>query len=105
MIPEENWIPISALQHYSYCPRQCALIHVEQVFEENLFTQRGRAVHRLVDTPESRNEHGVRVARALPLFSQGLGLTGKADVVEFEVAVRRIRWSTNTVIQDQQICN
>lgn len=84
-IPEENWIPISALQHFSYCPRQCALIHVEQVFEENLFTQRGRAVHRLVDTPETRSEHGVRVVRALPLFSRGLGLTGKADVVEFGV--------------------
>lgn len=83
MIPEEDWVPISALQHFSYCPRQCALIHVEQVFEENLHTMRGRAVHRLVDTPDTHREYGVRIERALPLFSQRLGLTGKADVVEF----------------------
>ena len=42
-------IPLSALQHWAYCPRQCALIHVEQVFEENLFTQRGQALHKRVD--------------------------------------------------------
>ncbi len=82
-IPEEDWVPISALQHFSYCPRQCALIHVEQVFEENLHTMRGQAVHRLVNEPETRREHGVRVERALPLYSRRLGLTGKADVVEF----------------------
>ena len=76
-------MPISALQHFSYCPRQCALMHVEQVFEENLHTMRGQAVHRLVDTPDTSREHGVRVERALPLYSRRLGLTGKADVVEF----------------------
>jgi len=85
MIAEEDWLPISALQHFSYCPRQCALIHVEQVFEENLFTQRGRAVHRLVDLPASSREHGLWVERALPLYSESLGLTGKADLVEFGV--------------------
>lgn len=73
---------ISALQHYSYCPRQCALIHVEQVFDENVYTLRGRAVHERVDEPDSQLEDGVRVERALPLFSQRLGLMGKADVVE-----------------------
>ncbi|MBI5135700.1 MAG: CRISPR-associated protein Cas4 [Nitrospirae bacterium] len=80
---EASLVPISALQHFAYCPRQCALIHVEQVFDENLYTLRGRAVHRLVDEPESRLERGVRVERALPLFSPRLGLVGKADVVEF----------------------
>lgn len=44
MVFEDTWVPISALQHFSYCPRQCALIHVEQVFEENLYTMRGQAV-------------------------------------------------------------
>ena len=44
-----NPISISALQHYAYCPRQCALIHVEQVFDDNIYTARGQAVHRLVD--------------------------------------------------------
>lgn len=76
-------IMISALQHYSYCPRQCALIHQEQVFEENVYTLRGRAVHERVDQPESQLEDGVRVERALPLYSERLGLVGKADVVEF----------------------
>lgn len=76
-------MPISALQHFSYCPRQCALIHVEQVFEENLHTMRGQAVHRLVDTPDTQREQGVRVERALPLYSRRHGFTGKADVVEF----------------------
>ena len=74
---------ISALEHYSYCPRQCALIHVEQVFDENLYTLRGRRVHERADEPDSALEDGVRVERGLPLFSDPLGLIGKADVVEF----------------------
>lgn len=76
-------IMISALQHYSYCPRQCALIHMEQTFDENVHTLRGRAVHERVDEPASDKERGVRVERALPLYSERLGLIGKADVVEF----------------------
>lgn len=76
-------IMISALQHYSYCPRQCALIHTEQVFAENVHTLRGRAVHARVDEPMSNEESGVHVERALALFSERLGLVGKADVVEF----------------------
>lgn len=74
---------LSALEHYSYCLRQCALIHIEQSFTENLFTLRGRAVHEQVDQPEWVVEKGVRVERALPLWSPRLGLVGKADVVEF----------------------
>ncbi len=76
-------ISISALQHYAYCPRQCALIHVEQVFDDNIYTARGQAVHRQVDTPGYETRAGIRIARALPLWSERLGLTGKADVVEF----------------------
>ncbi len=79
-------IMISALEHYSYCPRQCALIHQEQTFDENLYTLRGRAVHTQVDEPEHTVEAGVRVERALPLWSSRLGLTGRADVVEFHGA-------------------
>lgn len=76
-------IPLSALQHYSYCPRQYALIHIEQVFADNVHTLRGQAVHALVDEPETTQEKGVRVARALPLYSLTHNLIGKADVVEF----------------------
>ena len=74
---------ISALQHHSYCPRQCALIHVEKVFEENLYTLRGKRVHERVHKPEGVLEDGARVERDLSLFSERLGLIGKADVVEF----------------------
>lgn len=76
-------IPISALQHYVYCSRQCALIHLEQVWNENLYTLRGRRAHEGVDIPEGMVREGVRVEYALPLWSERLGLVGKADVVEF----------------------
>ncbi len=74
---------ISALQHYSYCPRQCALIHQEQSFDDNEFTLRGQRAHRRVDSGEISVEEGRRVLRALPLYSERLGLVGKADVLEF----------------------
>ena len=74
---------ISALEHWSYCPRQCALIHVEQTFDENLYTLRGRAVHKRVDEPVVEEQAGMRIERALPLWSKSLGLVGKGDVVEF----------------------
>lgn len=80
---DELLIPISALQHYSYCPRQCALIHQEQSFEDNLFTLRGQRAHQRVDSGELSTEHNRRILRSLPLYSERLGLIGKADVVEF----------------------
>jgi CRISPR-associated exonuclease Cas4 len=79
----DNYVLISALQHYTYCPRQCALIHVEQTFEENLFTLRGQRLHERVNVPEYELIEEVRVERALPLWCHRLGLTGVADVVEF----------------------
>lgn len=84
MLDSESSIPISALQHYTYCPRQCALIHVEQAFSENVFTLRGQAVHRQVDTAGyETTRKGIRAERALPVWSDRLGLVGKCDVVEF----------------------
>ena len=83
MFAEEELVMISALEHYSYCPRQCALIHVDQTFDENLYTLRGRAVHERVDEPETEQQEGTRIERALPLWLKRLGLIGKADVVEF----------------------
>ena len=77
-------IPVSALQHWAYCPRQCGLIHLEQAFDESLHTLRGRALHAQVDRPGSATERGLRVERALPIWHDGLGLIGKADAVEFE---------------------
>lgn len=74
---------LSALQHWSYCPRQCGLIHVEQAFEENVHTMRGNAAHERVDEPGYETFEGVREERALPVWSAKLGLIGKCDVVEF----------------------
>ena len=74
---------LSALQHWSYCPRQCALIHVEQAFDENVYTMRGNAAHERVDDPGFETFEGVRAERALPVWSDRLGLIGKCDVVEF----------------------
>jgi CRISPR-associated exonuclease Cas4 len=77
-------LPLSALQHWAYCARQCGLIHLEQAFDDNLHTLRGQAVHAQVDQPGMEIRRGLRVERALPLWSDKLGLIGKADVVEFE---------------------
>jgi len=76
-------IALSALEHWSYCPRQCCLIHAEQAFAENVHTLRGQAVHAKVDTPGVETRPGLRVARAVPLWCDQLGLVGKSDVVEF----------------------
>src|SRR3989442_9766495 len=76
-------VMISALEHYSYCPRQCALIHIEQTFDENIYTLKGRLAHERVDTVISRTEDNLRIERGLPLWSRRLGLIGRADVVEF----------------------
>lgn len=80
---DEEGLPLSALQHWCYCPRQCLLIHAEQAFAENVHTLRGQAVHARVDDPGVETRAGVRAARAVPLWCDRLGLVGKADVVEF----------------------
>jgi CRISPR-associated exonuclease Cas4 len=80
---DHDLVPISALEHYSYCPRQAALIHVEAIWDENLYTLRGRFVHEEVDDPGGQWQEGIRVERSLPLWSRRLGLVGKADIVEF----------------------
>jgi CRISPR-associated exonuclease Cas4 len=81
--PDHEIVMISALEHYSYCRRQCALIHVERIFDENVFTLRGRHAHERVDEPNVRIENGVRMERALPLWSDRYGLSGRGDVIEF----------------------
>lgn len=80
---EEDIVLVSALEHFSYCPRQCALIHVERIFDENVFTLRGRRAHERADEPRTAMENGVRIERALPIWSDRWGLLGRADVVEF----------------------
>ena len=79
-------IMLSALQHYAFCPRQCALIHVEQVWEENSHTALGRLMHETAHGGTSRMRDGVRVVTDLELRCARLGLHGRADVVEFHRA-------------------
>lgn len=80
---EGDAIPLSALQHYLYCPRQCALIHLEQQWAENQRTAEGRLLHDRADVPSVERRHGVRTVTAMPLGSAALGISGVADVVEF----------------------
>lgn len=83
MNAKDDPIMLSAIQHWSYCPRQYALIHIEQAFEDNVHTLRGNAVHRRIDDPGFEVFEGVRSEQALPVWSDRLGLIGKCDVVEF----------------------
>lgn len=82
-------LPISALNQLLYCERRCALIHVEGIFVENAATLAGRFAHEGADTPGYETRAGIRVERALPLFSDALALSGKADIVEFHRAVEK----------------
>lgn len=80
---DDELIPISALNHFLYCPRRCALIHMEQTFAENVHTLRGSHEHERVDRLQHEVSAGVRVEYSLPTWSRRLGLSGKCDVVEF----------------------
>ncbi len=80
---DTDLLPLSALQHFAYCPRQFALIHLEQIWEENRFTAEGQLLHQRVNTGEAETRGDLHVARTLRLVSHELGLTGVADVVEF----------------------
>ena len=81
-VDERDLIPLSALQHYLYCPRQCALIHVEQAWAENRFTAEGRVLHEATSEIGTEMRRGVRVVTSMPLVSRQLGVSGIADLVE-----------------------
>jgi CRISPR-associated exonuclease Cas4 len=80
---EDALIPLSALQHQLFCPRQCALIHVEGLWAEDGATAQGRILHERVDAGRPERRPGVRIVRGLALRSLALGVSGLADVVEF----------------------
>lgn len=81
---EDDLLPISALQHLAYCPRQCALIHLEQVWAENRYTAEGGILHAKADMGKHELRGDLVTARGLRLHSYTLGLSGIADVVEFQ---------------------
>lgn len=82
-LPEE-WLPLSGIQHFVFCRRQWALIHIEQQWKENVLTAEGRLMHNRADDPFfTEKRGGVIIARSVPVASSSLGLTGICDVVEF----------------------
>ncbi|HID76047.1 MAG TPA: CRISPR-associated protein Cas4, partial [Planctomycetaceae bacterium] len=84
MYSDDELRPVSALQHFMFCPRRAALIYLEGLWSENRFTAEGRLLHRRVhDARRGEKRPGVRVARGLEIRSYRHGLVGKADVVEF----------------------
>jgi len=83
MYAESDLLPLSALRSYQFCPRQCALIHLEEIWEENRLTAEGRLLHEKADTNTRERRGEVLIVRGLWLRSLELGLAGRADVVEF----------------------
>ena len=83
MFAEEELLPLSGLQHLTFCERRWALVHIEQLWEENRFTAEGELAHERAHSGEVESRPGVLIRRALPLHSFRLGLSGQADVVEF----------------------
>ena len=80
---ESLFVMISALQHFVFCPRQCALIHLEQLWEENEHTAEGILMHEKAHSGETIIRGGIKIVTDVPLQNRRLGLTGKADIVEF----------------------
>ena len=86
IVGEDELVPISALQHMLYCPRQCALIHIERQWAENRFTAEGRILHKRADAGIGERRSGVKIERSVPLRSLRLGVSGLADMVEMQEA-------------------
>ena len=85
--PPDEWLALSGIQHFIFCRRQWALIHIEQQWQENALTAEGRILHKRADDPFfTEKRKGVVIARSVPVSSPSLGLTGICDVVEFTIA-------------------
>ena len=101
-------VPISAIEHFVYCPRQCALIHCDGVWSDNAHTVRGVRAHRRVDSERHRHERGWKVLRGIPLWSEAHGLSGRADVVEIRSeTVRPVEYKSGVrhgAAADLQLC-
>ena len=83
--PEDDLLMLSALQHLLFCPRQCALIYIEQLWCENRLTAEGRILHERVHTASSESRVKILVEFDLPIRSLILGISGRADVVGFHL--------------------
>jgi CRISPR-associated exonuclease Cas4 len=83
---EDRRVPLSALNHFLFCERRAGLIHVEGIFLENEHTVVGELVHEQADLRGYEVARGVTLLRALPVFSDRLGLSGRCDIVERDTA-------------------
>ncbi|MGQ9731490.1 MAG: CRISPR-associated protein Cas4 [Candidatus Zipacnadales bacterium] len=83
MYNEDDLLPISAIPHLVYCKRQCALMYLERLWDENRFTAHGQQLHQRVHDQETETRKDVRLARGLRIRSLRLGIWGQADIVEF----------------------
>jgi CRISPR-associated exonuclease Cas4 len=88
---DADLVPLSALQHHLFCPRQCALIHVERLWAENVLTVEGRILHEQSDKPGQASRGERRIVQGMPIRSRALGVAGIADVVELTRAGGRWR--------------
>ena len=85
--PPEEWLALSGIQHFIFCRRQWALIHIERQWQENALTAQGRIMHRRADDPFFTEKRGdVIIGRSVPVSSPSLGLSGVCDVVEFTLS-------------------
>ena len=81
---EENFLMLSGIQHFAFCRRQWALIHIEQLWEENLRTAEGNLLHENChDAYFSESRKEVLISHGMPIFSRSLGASGECDIVEF----------------------
>ena len=83
MNTDDSLLSLSALQHFLFCPRQAALIHLEQAWAENRFTAEGRVMHEHAHSGDHESRPGVRITRSLPIVSHRIGVSGQCDIVEF----------------------
>jgi len=83
MFTEDDLLPISALQHLEFCERQWALMYLEGLWDENVLTVQGSRMHEQADTDGTTVRGDLRIAAGVRLRSLRLGLTGRADIVEF----------------------
>lgn len=81
---EDDYLLISGIQHFIFCRRQWALIHIEQLWAENFFTIDGQIKHEKADSGSDEKKKEVRILRSLPIVSHNLRVQGKCDVVELQ---------------------
>lgn len=85
--PEDDWLALSGLQHFAFCKRQWALIHIEQLWQDNMLTTAGNLEHEKTHDYDASEKRGdLLILRDLRVFSRRLGITGACDVVEFRSA-------------------